>query len=99
MKTIDKKKLVQKSAPKKEIKKYLVENPYGHHLLSSNSLTKKLSILAELIQLKVWRDTQNKSASLLISSISLCLSFLLVIGIFEWKIKENGSSVKMELRD
>lgn len=99
MKTIDKKKLIQKNTPKKEITKFLVEDPYGHHLLSSNSLTKKLSILSELIQLKAWRDTQNKSATLLISSISLCLSFLLIIGIFEWEIKENGSSVNMELMD
>lgn len=98
MKTIDKKKFIQKSTPKKEITKFLVEDPYGHHLLSSNSLTKKLSILSELIQLKASRDIQNKTSSLLISSISICLSFLLVIGIFEWEIKEKGSSVNMELR-
>lgn len=98
MKTIDKKKNTQKGTSKKEIQKYLVEDPYGHHLLASNSLTKKVSILSELIQLKASRDIKNRSSSLLISSISLCLSFLLVIGLFEMGIKENGSSVNMELR-
>lgn len=96
MKTIEKKAFTKKSATKKEIKKFLVEDPSGHHLLVSNSLTKKVSILSELIQLKVSRDTKRKSSSLLISSISLCLSFLFVIGIFEWEIKESGSTVNME---
>jgi protein TonB len=98
MKTIHHKNRRQKDTSKKEIKNYLIEDPYGHHLLSSNTLTKKVSILSELIQLKGSKEIKNRSASLLISSISLCLSFLLVIGVFEWEIKQDGSSVNMEIK-
>ncbi len=95
MKTIDKKNRIPKGTSKREIIKYLVEDPYGHHLLTLNSLTKKLSIFSDLIQLKEYRDKQSKSASFLISSISLCLSFLLVIGIFELEIKKSDPSMNM----
>lgn len=96
MKTIDHKNHVEERTTQKEIKKYLIEDPFGHHLLSSDCLTKKVSIISELIQLKKSKNIKNRSASLLISSISLCLSFLLVIGLFEWEVKQNGSSVSLE---
>lgn len=98
MKTIKKKNLKKKDALKKIDNRYLVEDPYGSHLLSKSSLSKKVSILSGLIQLKTSKDKKNRSTSLLISSISLCLSFLFVIGMFEWKIKENGLSVDIELK-
>jgi protein TonB len=67
-------------------------------LLSKSALRRKVSILSDLIQLKTSKNKKNKSASLLISSISLCLSLLIVIGMFEWKFKENSSSVNFELK-
>ena len=98
MKTIDKKNLRKKGTSIKEVKRYMAEDPYRHHLLSKRSLNKKVSILSELIQLKISKVKKNRSVSHLISSISLFLSFLFVIGMFEWKIKDNGSSVDIEVK-
>ncbi|MCK5210145.1 MAG: energy transducer TonB [Cyclobacteriaceae bacterium] len=98
MKTIDKNYLKKKGTSKKGVNRYLIEDPSGHHLFSKSALSRKVSILSDLIQLKTSKDKKNKSTSLLISSISLCLSFLFVIGMFEWRIKENGSSVNLELK-
>ena len=97
MKTIEKKNFEKKDASKKIVNKYLVEDPYGHHLLSTSSLSKKVSVLSDLIQLKTLKDKKNRSASLLISSISLCLSLLFIIGMFEWNIKESVSTVDIGL--
>jgi len=97
MKTIDKKNLRKKGTSKKEVNRHLAEHPHGHHLLSISSLNEKVSILSELIQIKTSKDKKNRSTSLLISSISLCMSFLFVIGMFEWRIKYNGSSVNIEV--
>ena len=97
MKTIEKKNFEKKDASIKIVNKYLVEDPYGHHLLSTSSLSKKVSVLSDLIQLKTLKDKKNRSASLLISSISLCLSLLFIIGMFEWNIKESVSTVDIGL--
>jgi protein TonB len=98
MKTIDKKARKKKGDTQGEFKTYLVEDPSGHNLLSEDVSSKRMSIFSDLIQVKKAKDKKSKSVSLLVSSISLCLSLLLVIGMFEWKSKENGSSVDIVVK-
>ncbi len=98
MKTIDRKNLQKEGASNKDVNRLLVEDPKGHHLLGRSTLSKNSKYISDLILLKRANDNKNKSTSLLISSISLCLSMLFVIGMFEWKTKENGSTVNLELK-
>lgn len=80
-----------------KIKKLLVEDPDKHHLLPEQRSHSKSNDVSELIDLKEYKDKKAHSIKLLVSSISLCLSLLFVIGMFEWKAKENGSDVNLEL--
>ena len=98
MKTIDKKTQRKKGDSQGEFKEYLIEDPTGHNLLSKDVSSKRMSIFSDLIQIKKSKDEKSKSVSLLVSSISLCLSLLLVIGMFEWKSIENGSSVDITVK-
>ena len=98
MKTIDKKTHRKKGDSQGEFKEYLIEDPTGHNLLSKDVSSKRMSIFSDLIQIKKSKDEKSKSVSLLVSSISLCLSLLLVIGMFEWKSIENGSSVDITVK-
>lgn len=80
-----------------KVKKLLVEDPHKHHLLSEKNYKSKSTDVSDLISLKKAKDKEANSRKLLISSISLCLSLLFVIGMFEWKATENGSDVNLEL--
>jgi len=96
-------KTIHKKTPKKEdqalyeVKKLLVEDPYGHHLLLAQAAQPRSSDVSELIEIKKAKDKKMHAAKLLVSSISLCLSFLIVIGMFEWKSVERGSEINLEL--
>ena len=96
MKTIHKKNKLKPSKASKEFKALLVEDPKGHHLLSER-VTSYSNFILDLISIKSLKDQHIKSNGLLASSISLCLSLLLVIGVFEWRFVENVSSVNLEL--
>lgn len=97
MKTIHKKAQGKTIKPENHVHKILVEDPSGHHHFEEASKSQNISVLSDLIQLKRVKYHKGKSASLLISSISLCLSLLFVIGMFEWKTHEKGSEVDLEL--
>ena len=96
MKTIDKK-TEKKEKTRSHVGHLLVEDPSGHHLLTKSNKERNLVVVADLIQFKKSKDIKKRSAGLLISSVSLCLSLLFVIGMFEWKTQENGSDVNLEL--
>lgn len=95
MKTIHKK--TKDSNSLHEVKNLLREDPAGHHLLSKRTAHQASFDVSDLIQLKAYNFKVKQSAGLLISSISICLSLLIVIGLFEWKTMENGSQVNLEL--
>lgn len=97
MKTADQKVHKRRGTSKVEFKRLLVEDPGSHHLLASDNVSKIPSLHSELIQIKASKDKKSKSASHLIANISLCLSFLLVIGMFELKTAENGSTVDITI--
>ncbi len=98
MKTLHEKNLGKRTTPKKESHQYLIETPTGHHLLSKTAKSKRSDFQADLIQLKRQKDQRRSSSSLLISSISLCLSLLLVIGMFELKSTEDNSMVELDVK-
>ncbi len=79
------------------VNKILVEDPATHHLLSKSSPDRNINLVADLIQLKASNDSRKQSYGLLISSVSLCLSLLIVIALFEWKMTEGSSSVNLEM--
>ena len=97
MKAIDKKIKSKSDKSRNHVHKFLVEHPSGHHILTKTSKSQKVKVLADLIQLKESKNHKNKSGALLISGISLCLSLLFVIGMFEWRLEEKGSGVNLEL--
>ena len=97
MKTIHKKANLKDEQTIHKVKKLLVEDPRKHHLLSEQNYKSKSTDVSDLIDLKKAKDNKANSSKLLISSISLCLSLIFVIGMFEWKAKENGSDVNLEL--
>ena len=96
MKTVHKKSQKRSGKPEQKIHEFLVEDPQGHHLLSRR-VASFSSYISELISVKKFKDQKKQASGLLISSISLCLSLVLVIGMFEWRIQENGSEVDLEL--
>jgi len=99
MKTVDKKRLQKKGISKEDkIKKLLIEDPSGHRLFDKAARTKLATFFGDLISIKEEREHKNKAVTLLISSISLCLSLLFVISMFEWKVPVNGSKVNLEAR-
>lgn len=97
MKTIYKNTRNKAERASHDVKKLLVEDPSRHHLLAKGNTQQTSKDIYNLIQLKKANDKKNHSAGLLVSSISLCLSLLIVIGMFEWKSVENGSDVDLEL--
>ncbi len=97
MKTLDKKNLRKRVTYKKEPHKHLIEDLTGHQLLSESAKAGRAAFHSDLIQLKREKDRKRSSSSLLISSISVCISFLVVIGMFEWKSKEDNSMVELEV--
>ena len=97
MKTIDKKRLQKQAIPEKEkAGKILIDDPYGHHLFDKTAKKKMAAFFGDLIRIKEVKEQKYKSATLLISSISLCLSLLIVIGMFEWRVRERGPVVNLE---
>ncbi len=99
MKTIDKKRLQKKGISEKDkVEELLVEHPSGHHLLDKTTRVKMAAFFEDLIRIKDQREQKNKATTLLVSSISLCLSFLFVIGMFEWRVPVNGSTVNLEVK-
>lgn len=80
-----------------KVRKLLVEDPSGHHFLPKQNAHQAMLDVSDLINLKEANCEKKRSAHLLISSISICLSLLLVIGLFEWRTTENGSDVNLEL--
>jgi len=98
MKTIDKK-TEKKEKARSHVGKLLVEDPSSHHLLATSNTERNLSVVSDLIQFKKTKDKKKQTVGLLISSVSLCLSLLLVIGMFEWKTRENGSGVNLEINN
>ena len=97
MKTIHKKNQKKAGYSLSEVKEFLVEDPYGHHFLSAQPPVPKSYSVSDLIEIKETKDKKMHASKLLVSSISLCLSFLIVIGMFEWKSIENGSNVSLEM--
>lgn len=95
MKTIHKR--TKESNSLQEVKNLLREDPSGHHFLSKRTAHQASFDVSDLIKLKANNFEIKQSAGLLISSISICLSLLIVIGIFEWKTTDNGSKVNLEL--
>lgn len=77
---------------------FLVEDSAGHHLLPKKSTLSSSRDVSALIKLKEDKDKKNHFSNLLVSSISLCLSLLMVIGMFEWKSADNGSEVNLKLK-
>ena len=96
MKTIHKKGKQRPNKSSQELRTLLVENPNGHYILSERA-TSYSKFIMDLISIKKLKYQNKKSSGLLISSISLCLSLLLVIGMFEWQFAENGSGVNLQI--
>ncbi len=96
MKTIDSKIFNKKSSSNKNIVKLLIDDPKGNQLLNQSPIIKKAELITDLISLKKSKENKGKSVSVLISSISICLSLLFTIGMFEWKSLENGSTVILD---
>ena len=94
-------KTTHKSSEKssRRIKDLLVEDPKSHHLLAQQKPVKASANVAHLIEVKQVKDKKLRAARLLVSSISLCLSLVFDIGMFEWKFVENGSQVALNISD
>jgi len=95
MKTINKKS--EKEQASKHVHDLLVEDLKGHHLLESPTPRNTYSNVSQLIELKKTKDLKIQASKLLVSSISLCLSFMIVIGMFEWRSSDRLSDVNLEL--
>ena len=94
MKAIDKKdKTKQVSSPKK--KKFFIDHPEAHELLSKSKFTVDHAFISDIIYLKSNRDKRNSSIKLLVSSISLCASLLLVIWAFEIQFSDRKATVEL----
>jgi protein TonB len=83
----------------RRVKDLLVEDPKSHHLLAQEEHGVASASIAQLIEVKKVKDKKLRAARLLVSSISLCLSLVFAIGMFEWKFVENGSQVALNLSD
>ncbi len=97
MKTIDKVTRSKKESPGSKIKSFLVENPSGHELLSKRSKSQNSVVLKDLILLKELKYKRNKSTSFMLSGISLCISLLFVIAVFEWKTIDTIPTIDLAL--
>jgi protein TonB len=96
MKTINKKSRSDEAVSKKEAKKYLIDHPAGHEILSSSARRKQGEFISEVIGLKSTRERRNRSVTFMVSSFSLCLSLLFVIWAFEIQFPEKGASVDLD---
>ena len=96
MKTIDKKNRTQQATSKKGAKRFLIDHPEGHELLSTHFSPVNRDFVAGVIEIKSSKDRKSRSAKLLVSSISLCLSLLFVIWAFEFQFAEEKAMVEME---
>jgi protein TonB len=103
MKTINKKSSIKGSESVKGEHRYLMDHPEGHEMLSSSARQKLGKFVTGIIDLKSSREKKNRSIASLLSSISLCLSLLIVIWAFEIKFPEqkvvvdlNGHSSEFE---
>lgn len=96
MKTIDKKNKNRQATSKKEAKRFFVDHPEGHELLSTHSSPVNRDFIAGVIDIKSRKERRNKSSKFLVSSISLCLSLLFVIWAFEFQFAEEKAIVKLE---
>lgn len=96
MKTIDKKNRSKQATSKKEPKKFLVDHPEGHKLLSDHFSPVNRDFVAGVIDIKSRKERRSKSAKFLVSSISLCLSLLFVIWAFEFQFAEEKAIVELE---
>jgi len=52
-------------------------------------------LIGDIIEMKKNKEKRHQSGTLLNASIGLCMSMLIVIGMFEWKVRENGSLVAL----
>lgn len=93
MKTIHKKdKHTGKKSPVSDL---MLEHPTSHHLLPWRSAIQRSHDVRDLIKIKKSTYKIRKASALLISSISLCLSLILVIGMFEWKTSESMQNIDL----
>lgn len=99
MKTLHRKSQNRKRSTHKDLIRLLVDDPKGDQILNQSVSIRKVAFVTNLISLKRSKENKNKSNALLISAISICLSLLITIGMFEWKTTENGTIVNLESRD
>jgi protein TonB len=94
-------KTVHKSTKKssRQVKDLLVEDPESHHLLAQQKPGAASANVSQFIEIKKAKDKRFHASRLLVSSISLCLSLIFAIGMFEWKFVENGSEVNLNLNE
>lgn len=97
MKTINKKSQNKPEIPQKKSSEFFLDHPEGHELFSKSARSKSGEFIAGVIDIKERKERNNKSYAKLISSISLCLSLLIIIWAFELKFPEK--SVVVDLSD
>lgn len=97
MKTIDKVTRSKKGKTGDHVTNFLVESPSGHELLSKRSKSQNSVVLKDLILLKEIKNKRNKSTSFMLSGISLCLSLLFVIAVFEWRTVDAIPTIDLAL--
>lgn len=93
MKTIKNKKSQSIKGNKDTNRHLFVEKPTANKLLSTSISVLSAGVAANLISSKADKTKRRQQQSSLIMSISLCLSFLMVIGLFEWKIEEKDLKI------
>ena len=96
MKTTNKKHRLADQKPARQKQSSLHDKQGGNKLFQRSISTSKFQFLSDTIEIKSAKDKRNKSFSLLISSISLCISLLVVIWAFELKFSEKGSVITLE---
>jgi len=89
MKTIHKKDNTNKSSPAKPTKRDLIDHPKAHALLHSSRSPVDRQFISDIIQQKQSRSKANSNQKMFVSSISLCLSLILVIWAFEIEFADN----------
>ena len=95
MKTINKKSQAAPKRPEKKSGHFFQDHPEGHELLSKSAREKRGGFIAGVIEVKKTRVKSSKSYASLISSISLCLSLLMIIWAFELKFQERTAVVDL----
>lgn len=95
MKTIHKKDNSKKASSKRKTPRHFVDHPQGHDLLHKSRSSIDRHFISDIIEQKTRKERKDRSVKLLISSISLCLSLLLVIWAFEMQFSEEKSKVEL----